>query len=31
MQGDRVAGVFTVTDACRALARLLAPPKRRRR
>ena len=25
MHGDRVVGVFTVTDACRVLARLLAP------
>ena len=25
MEGKRVAGVFTVTDACRALVRLLAP------
>jgi acetoin utilization protein AcuB len=29
MQGDRVVGVFTVTDACRALAELLerTPPR----
>jgi acetoin utilization protein AcuB len=29
MQGPRVVGVFTVTDACRALADLLAPAARR--
>jgi len=31
MEGDRIVGVFTATDACRALARVLAPPRRRRR
>jgi len=29
MRGDRVVGVFTVTDACRVLARLLEPGQRR--
>lgn len=28
MHGDRVVGVFTVTDACRVLARLLGPTRR---
>jgi acetoin utilization protein AcuB len=31
MQDDRVVGVFTVTDACRVLARLLGPSGRRSR
>lgn len=31
VEGDRVAGVFTVTDACRALAELAAAPPRRPR
>jgi acetoin utilization protein AcuB len=29
MDKERVVGVFTVTDACRALARLLPAPRRR--
>jgi acetoin utilization protein AcuB len=29
--GERVVGVFTVTDACRALAKLTAPAQRRAR
>jgi acetoin utilization protein AcuB len=31
MQGERVVGVFTVIDACRLLARLLAPAPSRSR
>jgi acetoin utilization protein AcuB len=31
MHGDRVVGVFTVTDACRVLARLLGPSRGRAR
>jgi len=31
MDKERVVGVFTVTDACRALARLLPAPRRRAR
>ncbi len=31
MHDDRVVGVFTVTDACRVLARLLAPGRGRAR
>jgi acetoin utilization protein AcuB len=31
MQGERVVGVFTVTDACRVLARHLAPTRGRPR
>lgn len=30
MDGDRIVGVFTVTDACRVLARLAAPARRPR-
>jgi acetoin utilization protein AcuB len=28
MEGKRVVGLFTATDACRTLARLLSPPER---
>jgi acetoin utilization protein AcuB len=30
MEGNRVVGLFTATDACRTLAGLLSPPGRRR-